>query len=178
MIDRIEAIVRAWRPPVPPPVQHPRECCPVCGSFAWSYSKAEKRHHVRVHAGEAELCKKFPGLLTSYNDREAVTQAGPPDDASPEEWVMYALDVLWALFSRSAREWHLGVSGKLLKVPKPHPFWLDYAHTRLTEYADADRRERPFDPRIRYAARKVPRLLDPRFIERVPSLLGATGQGD
>jgi hypothetical protein len=176
--DPLQPAIRAWRPPIAPPRSYEAHCCPDCGSVAWSRSPAEKRHHERVHAGEARLREFYPGVLTTYDAREAIKLAGPPDWAPAEAWVSYALDVLWALFSRSVCERRLGRSGILLKLKTPHKSWPQFAQASLADFIAARREGRPCDARLRRAAAKAPPLFDPSAPNAVRRILESAALRD
>ena len=167
----VTASVRAWHPPIAPLRRDGGPGCPECGSIAWATSRAEKRHHERVHAGEASLRELYPGLLTSYIDREAAKADAPSKDAPREMWTIYVLNVIWAYYSREVRGHYLGQSGKILKVRKHFVAWPNFVARTLLDFTIALLRGEPYDHRLYAAAEHIPHIFTCVGINEVRRLL-------
>jgi hypothetical protein len=85
---------------------------------------------------ELALKERFGGILLSYTAREQVKRQAPHDDAPLFDWVMYVLNVVWALHSRAVflegdrRPFEKYLRDALLNEPR-------FDHFQLTEAAQA-----------------------------------------
>lgn len=139
--------------------------CPVCGAYLRDSNEWD--HHRNVHRLKRLVALAYGSRIVEMDELERAKDAEPPQDAAPEEWDNYALNVLRALFVRSLLSWYVDEQAcRLLNVHIPHPQWRDYLQGMLAGECD---------PRIPPAAWE--RLCAAHGASELPGLCGPIWMG-
>lgn len=185
----IDAIA-GWVRPTPPQLEHGVTDCQVCGAFLFGRQSKRlnprsqdlvDRHH-GMHAKEASLRKKYPGLITQRWERDAIEGDTPSTDAPRERWAKWGLDALFCRYSEYVHEACL-IEGKnwwtnrLVLRRAPNVTFAKYAGDWLTNTGYQILHDQVHPHRLHALAEHLPEVFVGDGPKEVQRLLEAAGHG-